>query len=213
LIFSGTNVIDKVINQKTLYYATSNNLCFCTNWQIGQTRILHFHSNAVRSQNSTSRCLISSVFLSLLYDSLDLVTNAYSSGLLEGMVQTKGSRERCSSWTVLHAQCTSALSSGFPLSQGNAEALDRRGGKTKHYLISNFLSNTLLPKVIVIGSCMSRLQHVKGGTFLRHSVIQFSSGLSRHRAGMTFSNIFKYEVLQNLKLQVENCFPVTEGDA
>jgi len=41
------------------------------------------------------------------------------------MVQDKLSRERCKSWTVLHAQCTSALSSGFPISQGNAEELDR----------------------------------------------------------------------------------------
>jgi len=40
-----------------------------------------------------------------------------------GMVQEKGSRERCRS--VLHAQCTSALSAGFLLSQANAEALDR----------------------------------------------------------------------------------------
>jgi len=46
------------------------------------------------------------------------------SGLLWGMVQEKGSRERCSSWTVLRSQSTSALTSGFPLSQGNAEALD-----------------------------------------------------------------------------------------
>jgi len=42
-----------------------------------------------------------------------------------GMVYEKGSREHCSSWIVLHAQCTSALSSGFPISQGNAEALER----------------------------------------------------------------------------------------
>jgi len=28
----GTDVTDKVSNQKTLYYATSNNLCFCTTW-------------------------------------------------------------------------------------------------------------------------------------------------------------------------------------
>jgi len=42
-----------------------------------------------------------------------------------GMVQEKGSRERCISWTVIHAQCTCALSSGFPILQGNAEALDR----------------------------------------------------------------------------------------
>ena len=41
------------------------------------------------------------------------------------MVEKKGSRERCSSWTVLHVQSTSALTSEFPLSQDNAEALDR----------------------------------------------------------------------------------------
>jgi len=58
------------------------------------------------------------------------------------MVQEKGSRQRCSSWTVLQAQSTSVLSSKFPLSQGNAEALDKWGGKTKHHLISYFLSNT-----------------------------------------------------------------------
>jgi len=40
-----------------------------------------------------------------------------------GLIREKGSRERCSSWTVLHAQSTSALSYGFPLSQGNAKAL------------------------------------------------------------------------------------------
>jgi len=43
---------------------------------------------------------------------------------------------------VLHAQCTSALSFGFLILQGNAEALHMRGGKTKHILISYFLSNT-----------------------------------------------------------------------
>jgi len=40
------------------------------------------------------------------------------------MIQEKGSRERCNSWTVLYAQCTIALSSGFATLQGNAEALD-----------------------------------------------------------------------------------------
>jgi len=59
-----------------------------------------------------------------------------------GMVQEKGSQECRSSWTALHAQYTSALSSGFPLSQTNAEALDRWGRITKHSLISYFLSNT-----------------------------------------------------------------------
>jgi len=45
----------------------------------------------------------SRLILTLLYDSLNLVINAFSSGLLGGMVQEKGSRERCGSWTVLYA--------------------------------------------------------------------------------------------------------------
>jgi len=32
------NVTDKVGNQKTLYCATSNNLCFCTTWQNKETK-------------------------------------------------------------------------------------------------------------------------------------------------------------------------------
>jgi len=35
-IFFGRNVTDKVGNQKAIYYAASNNLCFCTtcqNWE------------------------------------------------------------------------------------------------------------------------------------------------------------------------------------
>jgi len=50
------------------------------------------------------------------------------------MVQEKGSQERCRSWTVLYAQCTSALCSGFPTLQGSSEALERWGRKTKHRL-------------------------------------------------------------------------------
>ena len=42
---------------------------------------------------------------------------------------------------MLHTRCISVLSSGFPISQSNAEALDRLGGKTKLRLISYFLSN------------------------------------------------------------------------
>jgi len=88
-----------------------------------------------------------------------------------GMVQEKGSRECCRSWTLLHAQCTSALCSGFPISQGNAEALKKWGGKTKHRMISYFLSNTYAKNYRrLIGLCMSRREQVKGGTFLRHDV-------------------------------------------
>ena len=82
LIFYLAEMLDKVSNKKTLYYATSSNLCFCTTWE---TRKLHFPSNAVlvHCLNSTS-CLISSMFfdsrliLKLLYDSLSLVINAFS---------------------------------------------------------------------------------------------------------------------------------------
>jgi len=47
LIFFGRIVTDKVGNQnpKTLYYATSSNLCFCTTWQNAETRKLHISLN------------------------------------------------------------------------------------------------------------------------------------------------------------------------
>jgi len=45
----GRNVTDKVGNQKTLHYATSNNLCFCTTWQNGETRKSHISLNRIRS--------------------------------------------------------------------------------------------------------------------------------------------------------------------
>ena len=45
----------------------------------------------------------------LLYDSQNLVINAFSFGLLGGTAMEKGSRECCSSWTVLHARSTNAL--------------------------------------------------------------------------------------------------------
>jgi len=44
LIFFGRNVTGKVRNQKTLYFATSNNLCFCTTWQNGKHENFIFHS-------------------------------------------------------------------------------------------------------------------------------------------------------------------------
>ena len=40
--FFGRSVNDKVGNQKTLYCATSRNLCFCTTWQNGETQKSHF---------------------------------------------------------------------------------------------------------------------------------------------------------------------------
>jgi len=41
----GRNITNKVCNQKTLYYATSSNLCFCTAWQNKETQKSHFSLN------------------------------------------------------------------------------------------------------------------------------------------------------------------------
>jgi len=44
-IFFVRNITDEVRNQKMLYYATSNNLCFrkiCTTWQNGEKWKYHF---------------------------------------------------------------------------------------------------------------------------------------------------------------------------
>jgi len=45
LIFFGRNVADRAGNRKTLYYATSRNLCFCTTWQNVETRKSHISLN------------------------------------------------------------------------------------------------------------------------------------------------------------------------
>jgi len=145
----GTDVTDNESNQKTLYYATSSKLCLCTTWKTGKHGNFIFHSNAVLLHylNLTSSLLSSDIFLTRdSFHAAVWLTKSCNQcvqlGAVGGIVQGKRSRERCRSWTVLHAQCTSALSSGFPISQRNAEALDRQGGKTNHRLISNFLSYT-----------------------------------------------------------------------
>jgi len=57
LIFFGRNVTDKVGNQKTLYYVTSNNLCFCTTWQNWETRKSHFLLGLCYTHNAPVCCL------------------------------------------------------------------------------------------------------------------------------------------------------------
>jgi len=84
----------------------------------------------------------SRLILTLLYDFLNLVINrAFSSGLLVAWYRRK-EVESAAAVALLHSQSTSALCSGFPVSHGNAEALDRWGEQTKQRLISYFLSNT-----------------------------------------------------------------------
>jgi len=46
-IFFGRNVTDKVSNQKTLYYATSNNACFYTTWQNAETQKSRFFTQVL----------------------------------------------------------------------------------------------------------------------------------------------------------------------
>jgi len=38
----GINSTNEVRNLKTLYYASSNNLCFCTTWQNGKHKMAFF---------------------------------------------------------------------------------------------------------------------------------------------------------------------------
>jgi len=64
-IFGG-NVTDKVGNQKMLYNATSNNLCFCTTWENGKHKNHIFHTNAVLVESATVvglYCMHNAVFL------------------------------------------------------------------------------------------------------------------------------------------------------
>ena len=105
----------------------------------------------------------SRLILTLLSNSLSLVISAIRS--IGGMIQEKESRQHCSSWTVLHAQCTSALSSGFLISHGNAEALHMWGG------ISYFLSNTSAKNYHNWIVCVKIIASQRWDVFLRHGVI------------------------------------------
>ena len=86
-IFFGRNVTDKVSNQRRYTMPPQITCAFALPNKTGKYENFIFHSNAilVHCQNSTSRCLISSIFLTHdhtpLYDSLNLVINAFSSGL------------------------------------------------------------------------------------------------------------------------------------
>jgi len=59
VIFFGINVTDKVSNQKMLYYATWNNLCFCITFQNGETRKSHFSHNWI-ALHTQCTCALSS---------------------------------------------------------------------------------------------------------------------------------------------------------
>jgi len=90
LIFFGRNVTDKVGNHKTFYCVAWNNFCFCTTWQRGkhENRIFSLKC-CVSALPEFNQSLVnffslfdSRLVLTLLYDSLHLVINAFSLGLL-----------------------------------------------------------------------------------------------------------------------------------
>ena len=95
LIFFGRHITDKVSSQKTLFYAASNNVCFCITWQTGKHKNLHFHS-CISALPEFDQPLLdffnlfnSRLILTLLYDSINLVISAFSSGLLGAWFRRK----------------------------------------------------------------------------------------------------------------------------
>jgi len=155
LIFFGRNITDKVSSEKTLYCATSNNLCFCTTGKCGNMKIAFFTQMQEFNQSLLDffNLFKSGLILTLLYDSLNLVISVFSSGLLRGMVQNKEMSR------VLHAQCPVCCLLGFLFPQVMLKHWICEVGKQSIVWFFNF-SVTLLPKIIVIGSyyvIMSRL--------------------------------------------------------
>jgi len=85
LIFFGRNVTDKVSNQKALYCATPNNLCFCITWQNGETRKPHFFTQMLYQCITRIQLVPPWIFPSFwlaTHNSLNFVINAIISGLL-----------------------------------------------------------------------------------------------------------------------------------
>ena len=107
----GRNVTDKVSNQKTLFCATSDNLCFCTTCRNLETRKLHLSLKcSIRALPEFNQLLD---FFNLFDSRVWLpkpCNQCVQLGAVRGMVRDKRSRERCKSWTVLQAQYTNGCS-------------------------------------------------------------------------------------------------------
>jgi len=94
---------------------------------------------------------------------------------------------------VLLAQSTSTLSSRFLFSQGNAEVIDKGGGKTKHRLISYFISNTSAKnycnRIVYVKTIASQ----RWDDFLRHSVT-----VTDYLLKVTYTTLWILEERRNL---------------
>jgi len=89
-------------------------------------------------------------------------------------------RKEVDSTAAVGRCCTQNAFSGFPILQGNAESLDRWGGKTKRRMIPYFLCNISAKNYRNRIVYMSRLYQMESGTFLRHGVVQYSPAASSH---------------------------------
>jgi len=145
------------MNQKTDYYAISNNFASALKRRNAKiTFSLKCCISALpefKQQFDLFNLFDSRLILTMLYDSLNIVINAFSPQGCWG----HGSGER-KSRALQQLDCVAHTVHCllFPISQDNAKPLQRSGGTTKHRLLSYFLSNTCA-KIIVIGLCMSRL--------------------------------------------------------
>jgi len=111
IFFLAEMLLDKVSNQKTLYCATTNNVCFCTTWQNVETQKSHFFTQMLywctgRIQPAAPWFLQSFWLTTHIHAAVWLpkfCNQCVQLGLLGSMVWEKGSRQSRSSWTVLHA--------------------------------------------------------------------------------------------------------------
>ena len=120
LIFFGRNVTDKVSNQKRFTMPPQITCASALPGKTEKKKIAFFSLKCcISALPELSQSLLdffslfdSRLILTLLYDSLSLVVNAFSSGCWRNGLRER-SRESRSRWTVLHAQCmcTNALSS------------------------------------------------------------------------------------------------------
>ena len=108
----------------------------------------------------------------------DLLTELYITELLQGLLEAWFRRKELDSAAAVGRCCMHNASLhgllGFLFRKGNAEALDRLGGKAKHHLIAHFLSNTSAQnyrnRIVYVKIIVSRRWDV----FLRNSVMHVS---------------------------------------
>jgi len=123
------------------------------------------------------------------------------------MVQDKQSRQRSDvGLCYTHvAQCTSAMSFGFPILQGNAEALDRWGGKTKHHLISYFLSNTSAKnycnQIVCVKIIASQSWDVFWDTVLILAILPFLNDCQKWGSHLKESDFCSHTIIDSLVIE------------